>query len=157
VKNGAFQNVLSSGKHPVPKDIDEIVWVDVSPKTQPFGIPVFNGPITQDNFQIGLSGTVAFRVAFTKEDVKTFLLEMVGGNRSFDAVQVVDWLRRGPLASVLRDILKNRTLDEFRRLDRENFVNLDLRPRLVYELSKYGIELISMDVTGMTWQNLNSS
>ncbi|MCW4006381.1 MAG: SPFH domain-containing protein [Candidatus Bathyarchaeota archaeon] len=156
IKDGVVQNVLSSGKHEVPRGVTEIVWVDISPKCQLFGIPVYNGPTTKDNYQIGLSGTVTFRVMFSKEDVKSFVLEMVKGSRVFAAAQVVDWLRSGVLVSVLRDVVKSKSLDEFKNVNREQLVSFDLRPRLVCELSKYGIELVSMDITGMTSRKSSS-
>ena len=150
LKDGMFQNVLTPGKHPVPKNTGEIIWIDVSPKNQPFGIPVYQGPVTADGFQIGLSGTLTLRIMYTREDVRNFLLEMVCGRTTFDSEQLVDWLRKGPLVSVLRDIFKKLTIEQYRLLDREEFMNRNVKPRLVEELSKYGVDLVSIDITGTT-------
>ena len=150
LKDGLFQNVLPPGKHAVPKNTGEIIWIDVSPKTKPFGIPVYQGPVTADGFQFGLSGTLTLRIMFTRGDVRNFLLEMVCGQTTFDSEQLVDWLRKGPLVSVLRDIFKKLTIEQYHLLDREEFMNRNVKPRLVEELSKYGVDLVSIDITGMT-------
>ena len=149
VKDGVFLNILSSGSHSVLKDINEIIWIDVSPKRLPFGIPIFTGPVTMDNYQIGLSGTITLRLIQSRDGIRNFLLEMVTCNKMFDAEQIVEWLRKGPLVTILRDAVKKLTLEQFKQ-DREQLINQDLKPKLNTEISKYGIELTSMDITGMT-------
>lgn len=149
-KGGTLQSVLPSGKHLIPKDVDEVVWVDTSPKPHPYGIPNYRGPITMDNFQIGFSGTITLRVnGDREEDVAKFLTRITAGRQCFTCEQLVDWLREGPLTSVFRDTVNKFTHEQFMRLEREEIIS-HVKAKLVTELSRYGLELISIDITGVT-------
>jgi hypothetical protein len=63
---------------------------------------------------------------------------------------LVDWLRDGPLVSVLRDISKDLTCQEFAFIDRAELVNHQVRPRLYSELYRYGLDLLSLDITSFS-------
>jgi hypothetical protein len=75
---------------------------------------------------------------------------VVAANTSFTREQLVDWLREGPLVSVFRDIAKNFTYKELLRIDREELISQQVRPRLFNELYRLGLDLISIDLTGVT-------
>jgi SPFH domain / Band 7 family len=150
-KGGTMESIRSSGKHPVPKGINEIIWVDISPKQETFGIPKNHGPTTKDGHQLGLSGALTLRVNGDMEkNVAQFISRVVAANTSFTREQLVDWLREGPLVSVFRDIAKNFTYKEFIQIDREELISQQVRPRLFNELYRLGLDLISIDLTGVT-------
>lgn len=150
-KGGMMQSVCSSGKHLIPNGINEVIWVDISPRQEAFGIPKNHGPITKDGCQIGLSGAITLRVNGDMEkNVAQFISRVVASNQSFTREQLVDWLRDGPLVSVFRDMARNMTYKEFLLIDREELVSQQVRPRLFNELYRLGLDLLSIDLTGIT-------
>ncbi len=150
-KGGAMESVQPSGKHSLPKGTTEVILVDISPRQELFGIPRNHGPVTKDGYQFGVSGALTLRVNGDMEkNVAQFLTRVVAANKTFTREQLVNWLRDGPLASVLRDISKDLTYSEFVRMNREEFARQQVRPRLFNELYRYGLDLLSIDVTGVT-------
>lgn len=150
-KGGSMEGIWSPGKHQIPKEVDEVIWVDISPKQQPFGIPKYNGPITKDGYQMGLSGAITLRVnGDLEKNVAQFLSRLVAGSNTYNRDQLADWLREGPLVSVFRDVAKKLTYQEFMQMNREELLNHEVRPRLYNELYRYGLDLISIDLTSST-------
>ncbi|HUS78447.1 MAG TPA: SPFH domain-containing protein [Patescibacteria group bacterium] len=144
-KAGTYDNVFSQGEHDLPKDIDEVVFVDISPRTRPFGIPRFQGPETKDGLRFGFSGRVTFRVNEDVVDVANFVNKVVSGRASVSDEDIVGWMREGPLKSVFKDIVKERTYEEFRHMDRDEMM-MELEAKLGMELSDNGMELLSIEI-----------
>jgi membrane protease subunit (stomatin/prohibitin family) len=150
-KGGSMINIHASGSHKIPKGTNEVVLVDISPRQELFGIPRNHGPITKDGFQVGVSGAITLRVnGDIEQNVAQFLERVVAANKTFTREQLVDWLRDGPLVSVLRDISKDLTCQEFVFIDRAELVNHQVRPRLYNELYRYGLDLLSLDITSFS-------
>lgn len=151
IQSGSIQNVLPHGRHQLPKDVDEVIWVDTSQKPQRYGIPNYQGPVTADNLQIGFSGTVTLRVdAEHIPHVKNFLREIVAERSSFTSKDLIKWLREGLLISIFGDIISGFTYEQFMRMRREDIINRHVIPELEPELRTRGLSLVSMSITGIT-------
>lgn len=149
ISSGIIKHYLTPGKHPVPSDISEVIWVDVSPKTYPFGIPKSsNTLITVDGKNIGVSGTITLKVKSDETGVRLFLTKIIAGQENYSCDQLVNWLRQGVLASTFHDIVSKMKSDEFARISRSE-LNDRLLARLSEELLKYGIEASSIHVLGV--------
>jgi uncharacterized membrane protein YqiK len=146
---GRFHVLFSAGQHRLPKGVDKIVYVDTSPITEPYGIPFHNGPVTMDNYQVGVSGVLTLRIGRGEEEIRMFLSRIVSGQPSFTSEKLIDWLREGMLVSVFRDIVKKYSLEQFRRLDRARILE-EVQYRLGVDLKKSGLHLDSFEITAST-------
>jgi len=146
-RDSVLLNVLSSGKHTVIKNASDIFWVDVFPKTSEFGIPINVGPVTKDNYQVGLCGSIKFRIMSTSA-LKVFLQELVASSGSFDADQLVEWLRKDYLTCILRDIVKKVPLKEFKTCYPD--YGDPTKSLLGASTSKFGVEILSVEISGIT-------
>jgi uncharacterized membrane protein YqiK len=142
--------VVRSGEHHIPAQTQEIIWVDVSPKMLRYGIAKCRHLLTKDNQSIGFSGTVTLKVGETESDVKKFLTKFVRHRFSLNEDELKNWLRDSLLISAFRGFLGKITHEDFLKVGREKIV-YNLIPTLAEELSKYGLELLSLDITGITY------
>jgi uncharacterized membrane protein YqiK len=155
VGKGRIISVIKSGEHILSKGIQEIIWVNISPKTLPFGIAKHRKLLTKDQCEIGLSGMLTLKVGDTEGDIKKFITKIVGTKSSLGYDEIIEWLRGGPLISVFRAFLSKVTRDEFIRLERNKIAD-NVGSRLTNELSRHGLEIISLDITGIAYCNNKS-
>ena len=148
-KAGVFSGVLAQGEHKLLSDVDEIIFVDTSPKTQIYGIRKSQGLITNDKFRFGFSGKITFRVKEDNVDIGNFLTKIVSSRNSLNERYLIRWLREGPLLAVFREIVKNLTFEQFRTMNRRK-LNMETEAKLGTELSIYGIELTSNTIMYFT-------
>ena len=146
-RESVLWNVLSCGRHTVTKDVSDIFWIDVFPKTLEFGIPIHNGPITKDNYQIGLCGSVKFKI-MASNALKVFLSELVASSSSFNVDQLADWLRKDFLSNVLCELIRKVPLKEFRTGYPQ--YGEELKSALNSSTSRFGVEILSIEISGMT-------
>lgn len=148
VKKGRVILVVPSGEHPLLKETDEIVWVDVSRKSLPFGIPKYRRLLTRDQHEIGFSGKLTLKVGNTEGDIKKFLTKAVGNKSSLSYDELTKWLRDGPLVSVFRGFVGKVAYEDFVKIEPYEIAHRVV-PQLADELSKYGLQLVSIDITGV--------
>lgn len=146
VSSGLLKKFLVPGRHSIPKDVDEIVWVDVSPKRCPFGIGKSRGLLSADQKKVGLGGFITFRIGDREEDLKSFIKNFLSGQNSFEVEKIESWLREHPLSSVFRGVVKNFTHEQLSQIDCEKLSNFVI-PKLADELQKYGIDICGVDIT----------
>jgi len=149
ISKGRIVSVVGPGEYPLPKGTDEIIWVDVSPKTLPFGIAKYRRLLTKDGREIGLSGTLELVVGNTEADIRKFLAKLVADKTTLTYNELIEWLREGPLVPVFRDFLRGLTYGEILRLN-YNSIEYGVIPKLTRELLKYGLELKSINVLGIS-------
>ncbi|MEM2742266.1 MAG: SPFH domain-containing protein [Candidatus Aenigmatarchaeota archaeon] len=148
ISSGIIKFYLTPGKYSISRDISEVVWIDVSPKTCPFGIPKSsNALITADGKNIGVSGTITLKIKSDESSVRLFLTKIVAGQKNYSCDQLINWLRHGVLTSVFHDIISRMRSDEFTRINRSE-LNDKLLARLSEELINYGVEVSSIHMLG---------
>lgn len=150
VSKGRIISVGRSGGNPLPKGTDEIIWVDIAPKMLPFGIAKDRHLLTKDQHKIGFSGKITLRVGNTEGDIRKLLTRIVGSTFSLGYDELTKWLRGGPLISAFRGFLGKVTREDFTKIGPDK-IALSVVPELTEELSKYGLELESIDITGVAY------
>ena len=145
---GSFKDTLAQGKHDIFENVDEIIFLDVSPKTLPFGIPRSQGPLTKDNKRVGFSGKISFSIQENPVSIGSFLTNYANGKKGITSEEFVTWLRTGPLLSVFRDILRDVTGDEFQGMDKFDIL-MELESKLGAELNVIGVEIDDLEITNI--------
>jgi len=147
--SGVIKKILAPGSHQIPKDITNIVWVDVSPKEYPFGIRKdSNLLLTNDGKRIGISGYINLKVREDESNIKLFLKKVVAGQRTFNCEQLVEGLLKGLLSSVFHNIVIKYSSHEIAKINTAKLEDLVLAG-ISDELSKYGLEVSSIHIVGM--------
>ena len=145
---GTFKDTLAQGKHDIFENVDEIIFLDVSPKTLPFGIPRSQGPLTKDNRRIGFSGNISFSIQENPVSIGSFITKYANGKKSITSDDFLAWLRTGPLHSVFRDILRDLTGEEFQGMDKLDLL-MELESKLGAELNDIGVEIDNLEITNI--------
>lgn len=149
LSSGTIKRFLPPGRYEISKDVTDVIWVDVSPKTCPFGIrKSSNALLTADGKVIGISGTITLRVKGDEGSVRLFFLKVVTGQKCYTFDQLVEWLSHGILVSVLHDVIAKIKSDDFGRVSRAELGDKILAG-LSEELAQYGIEATSVHIVGI--------
>ena len=125
----------------------EIVWIDTSFLTIPWGVPMKDGIPTKDGFVVGLHGDLKLRI----NDAKTFYNDIVAGKKEWIVQDLKDWIMT-LLHTSLRDIFKNYTMKSIILEERERVINL-VASKVTEEFVQYGLELESFNVIGLKTPN----
>ena len=149
IQSGFLKNVLTQGSHTLPINTDEIIYIDISPQTRPFGVPKSSGLLTKDQSRIGFSGNISFKIKEDNVDIGNFITKIVSHANSLPCNQLIKWLREGPIYIALRDVIKDRTFDQFLKIGSEE-LQLELESKIGFNLTSYGIELLSINITNFT-------
>ena len=147
--SGSFQGLLKTGQHPLSEDYDEVIFIDVTPKTQKIGIRAPDYPFTADSKSFGFSGNIVFKVQEDNASIGNFISKIVDKSTSLDPIDVTKWLRDGILFQVFKDLISNMRYDDFINMDRFNLM-LELETRLGFELRDYGLEILSTEIKYFT-------
>lgn len=145
---GTFKDTLAQGKHDIFENVDEIIFLDVSPKTLPFGIPRSQGPLTKDNKRVGFSGKISFSIQENPVSIGSFLTKYANGKKEITSEEFITWLRTGPLLGVFRDILRDITGEEFQGMDKFDIL-MELESKLGAELNVIGVEIDDLEITNI--------
>jgi uncharacterized membrane protein YqiK len=147
--SGVITKILTPGNHQISKGITDIVWVDVSPKTCPFGIcKDSNLLLTNDGKRIGISGFINLKVREDEGSIRLFFKRVVAGQKTFNCDQLVEWLLKGLLSSVFHDIIGKFSSAEISKTNMARFGDLVLAG-ISEELSNYGLEASSIHIVGI--------
>lgn len=147
--SGVIKKILTPGNHQISKGITNIVWVDVSPKTCPFGIRKdSNLLLTNDGKNIGISGLINLKIRGDESSIRLFFKRVVAGQKTFNCVQLVEWLLKGLLSSVFHDIIGKFKSGEISKITMARLADLVLAG-ISEELSKYGLEASSIHIVGI--------
>jgi len=143
---GELIGILGGGLYKIEKKArikgTEIVWIDISINEIFWGIPIKNGILTKDGFNIGLHGDLKFRI----NNVKTFYNDVVAGKKEWTLQDLKEWIN-GLLHTSLRDIFKHYNLKDIILEDRERIINL-VTSKVTEEFLQYGLELESFNIIG---------
>ncbi|MGV9172899.1 MAG: SPFH domain-containing protein [Promethearchaeia archaeon] len=144
---GKLIDVLGGGVYELDKEArikgTEIVWIDTSMISIPWGVPKRNGIPTKDGCFIGLHGDLKLRIS----DVKTFYNDIVAGEREWAVQDLKEWIM-SLLHTSLRDIFKEYPVKQILLEDRERLIN-QVIAKVTEEFLKYGLELESFNLLGL--------
>lgn len=144
--SGVLQAVLEGGIYEVEKQArnpaSEIVWVDTGIIDLIWGISHFQGLQTSEMIRIGMNGTFKIRIS----DPPAFITRVVAYKKEFTDIITKKFIISLFITS-LRDVVKNYTLHNFLRANRED-INALTRTKVSKEFKTYGLELISNDILG---------
>jgi len=150
ISSGIIKKVLFPGSYKISKDVTEIVWIDVSPKTLKFGVSKSSTNLrTADGKVIGISGTITLNVRKDEGSVRLFFLKVVAGRKSLNCEQIADYLlRQGALNSAIQDVIGKLKLEDLLSINRSKLDDM-LTSSLAEELKGYGIEVSSVHLVGV--------
>ncbi|MFO8019566.1 MAG: SPFH domain-containing protein [Promethearchaeia archaeon] len=144
---GELIDVLEGGVYELEKEArikgTEIVWMDTSMMSIPWGVPKRNGIPTEDGCFIGLHGDLKLRI----NDAKTFYNDIVAGEKEWTVQDLKEWIM-SLLHTSLRDIFKHYPVKEILLEDRERIIN-QVIAKVTEEFLKYGLELESFNLLGL--------
>ena len=154
--SGQLQSVLEGGLYELNKEArnkaTEIVWVDIGLILLKWGISYLQGIIiTKDGIKVGMNGTIRIKVS----EPSAFITRVVSYQKNFSDEVIREWLT-SLLSTVLKDIVKRYSVEEFVKTDREDVILL-ARTKMSKEFQIYGIELVSIDITGYVWPPENTT
>ncbi len=144
---GVLIDVLAGGIYELDKKArikgTEIVWLDISFLTIPWGVPMKDGIPTKDEFVVGLHGDLKLRI----NDAKIFYNDIVAGKKEWVVQDLNEWIM-SLLHTSLRDIFKNYTMKSIILEERERVMNL-VTAKVTEEFVRYGLELETFNVIGL--------
>ncbi len=144
---GELIDVLSGGIYELEKKSrikgTEIVWIDISFLTIPWGVPMKDGIPTKDGFVVGLHGDLKLRI----NNAKIFYNDIVAGKKEWIVQDLKDWIMT-LLHTSLRDIFKNYFMNSIVLEERERVINR-VTAKVSDEFMRYGLELETFNVIGL--------
>lgn len=144
---GELIDVLGGGIYELDKKArikgTEIVWIDTSFLTIPWGVPMKDGIPTKDGFVVGLHGDLKLRI----NNAKIFYNDIVAGKKEWIAQDLKDWIMT-LLHTSLRDIFKNYIMKSIILEERERIINF-VTSKITDEFGRYGLELETFNVIGL--------
>ncbi len=148
--SGRLTSILEGGVYEIEKNhrnsATEIVYVDNGVFDLRWGIPFFQESIKTSEFiNIGMNGSLKLKVI----DHPAFIEKVVAFKKDFTD-QVVNDFITSLLVTSLRDIVKKYTLRNFIQANREDIKALTVT-KVSQEFKIYGLELISIDILGYTF------
>lgn len=140
-----FSNLLRTGVHSLPDDVDKVFFIDTSVYREKFGLRAPKHPITIDKKSFGCSGYVSFKIIDENVAVGNFINKIYSHMEYGNPKEVMRWLRDGVLLTAFQDIVKDQTCDDFLNKEKDGVV-FEFESRIGYELMDYGLELVSLDI-----------
>lgn len=146
LRNGEFISEMESGTYELDKISrrpgTEIVWIDITMHTIPWGIPQITGIRTKDGFLIGLFGDLKLHVL----KPTSFYRYVIGGNIQWKKNNLKKWIK-SLITTSLRDILRNYNLNAILSDKREALFN-KVSSKIFEEFYLYGLSLDSFNILG---------
>lgn len=121
----------------------EIVWIDISLLSIPWGIPIKNGIPSKDGYMVGLHGDLKLAI----QNRTAFYNNLVAGKKEWVIQDLKDWIM-SLLHTSLRDIFKNYFVKQIILEERERVTNLVI-VKVTEEFISYGLELRTFSIIGL--------
>lgn len=146
LQHGEFLSVMDPGTYEIDRKSrqlgTEIIWIDTSVHSIPWGIPQMNGIRTKDGFTLGLFGDLKIMIS----KPVSFYKYVVGGNLTWNLFDLKTWIK-SVLHTALRDLLLEYVMVAILKEKREN-IQTRISGKLAEEFYSYGLVLEDFNILG---------